>query len=46
MLSLFLCLSTTRDVKRLKMRIKSYEISISSASNQRVKCVRLQGDMA
>ena len=45
MLSLFSCLNATKNIKSLKVQAKSYEISIQHASNQPVKCVRLQAYM-
>ena len=45
MLSLFSCLNATKNIKSLKVLAKSYEISIQHASDQPVKCVRLQAYM-
>ena len=44
-LSLFSCLNATKNIKSLKVLAKSYEISIQHASNQPMKCVRLQAYM-
>ena len=45
MLSLFSCLNATKNIKSLKVQAKSYGISIQHASDQPVKCVRLQAYM-